>query len=157
MVNISSRQFAAIKRIAQNLYPTAARMRTIEKRIAEYQKEKESLQNVINASEFSVMSITNNIPVLDIVNRVVETTTLSDGKVQKVTKWLPSNLVIKNEDGSYSILDETETASESELKSELETSNAPSTTQESEVTPEELEDVSDRYYDARGMQTEVVE
>ena len=156
MVNISSRQFAAIKRIAQNLYPTAARMRTIEKRIAEYQKEKESLQNVINASEFSVMSITNNIPVLDIVNRVVETTTLSDGKVQKVTKWLPSNLVIKNEDGSYSILNETETASESELKSELETSTT-SVEKESEVTPEELEDVSDRYYDARGMQTEVVE
>lgn len=156
MVNISSRQFAAIKRIAQNLYPTAARMRTIEKRIAEYQKEKESLQNVINASEFSVMSITNNIPVLDIVNRVVETTTLSDGKVQKVTKWLPSNLVIKNEDGTYSILDETETASKSELKSELETPTT-SVEKESEVTPEELEDVSDRYYDARGMQTEVVE
>ena len=156
MVNISSRQFAAIKRIAQNLYPTAARMRTIEKRIAEYQKEKESLQNVINASEFSVMSITNNIPVLDIVNRVVETTTLSDGKVQKVTKWLPSDLVIKNEDGTYSILDETETASESELKSELETSTT-SVEKESEVTPEELEDVSDRYFDARGMQTEVVE
>ena len=156
MVNISSRQFAAIKRIAQNLYPTAARMRTIEKRIAEYQKEKESLQNVINASEFSVMSITNNIPVLDIVNRVVETTTLSDGKVQKVTKWLPSDLVIKNEDGTYSILDETETASESELKSELETSTT-SVEKESEVTPEELEDVSDRYYDARGMQAEVVE
>ena len=156
MVNISSRQFAAIKRIAQNLYPTAARMRTIEKRIAEYQKEKESLQNVINASEFSVMSITNNIPVLDIVNRVVETTTLSDGKVQKVTKWLPSDLVVKNEDGTYSILDETETASESELKSELETPTT-SVVKESEVTPEELEDVSDRYYDARGMQTEVVE
>ena len=156
MVNISSRQFAAIKRIAQNLYPTAARMRTIEKRIAEYQKEKESLQNVINASEFSVMSITNNIPVLDIVNRVVETTTLSDGKVQKVTKWLPSDLVIKNEDGTYSILDETETTSESELKSELETSTT-SVEKESEVTPEELEDVSDRYFDARGMQTEVVE
>lgn len=156
MVNISSRQFAAIKRIAQNLYPTAARMRTIEKRIAEYQKEKESLQNVINASEFSVMSITNNIPVLDIVNRVVETTTLSDGKVQKVTKWLPSNLVIKNEDGSYSILDETETASGSELESELETPTT-SVEKESEVTPEELEDVSDRYFDARGMQTEVVE
>lgn len=156
MVNISSRQFAAIKRIAQNLYPTAARMRTIEKRIAEYQKEKESLQNVINASEFSVMSITNNIPVLDIVNRVVETTTLSDGKVQKVTKWLPSNLVIKNEDGSYSILDETKTVSESELKSELETSTT-SVEKKSEVTPEELEDVSDRYFDARGMQTEVVE
>ena len=156
MVNISSLQFAAIKRIAQNLYPTAARMRTIEKRIAEYQKEKESLQNVINASEFSVMSITNNIPVLDIVNRVVETTTLSDGKVQKVTKWLPSDLVIKNEDGTYSILDETETTSESELKSELETSTT-SVEKESEVTPEELEDVSDRYFDARGMQTEVVE
>ena len=156
MVNISSRQFAAIKRIAQNLYPTAARMRTIEKRIAEYQKEKESLQNVINASEFSVMSITNNIPVLDIVNRVVETTTLPDGKVQKVTKWLPSDLVIKNEDGTYSILDKTETASESELKSELETPTT-SVVKESEVTPEELEDVSDRYYDARGMQTEVVE
>ncbi len=156
MVNISSRQFAAIKRIAQNLYPTAARMRTIEKRIAEYQKEKESLQNVINASEFSVMSITNNIPVLNIVNRVVETTTLPDGKVQKVTKWLPSDLVIKNEDGTYSILDETETASESELKSEIETPTT-SVVKESEVTPEELEDVSDRYYDARGMQTEVVE
>ena len=156
MVNISSRQFAAIKRIAQNLYPTAARMRTIEKRIAEYQKEKESLQNVINASEFSVMSITNNIPVLDIVNRVVETTTLPDGKVQKVTKWLPSNLVVKNEDGTYSILDETETASGSELESEIETPTT-SVVKESEVTPEELEDVSDRYYDARGMQTEVVE
>ena len=156
MVNISSRQFAAIKRIAQNLYPTAARMRTIEKKIAEYQKEKESLQNVINASEFSVMSITNNIPVLDIVNRVVETTTLPDGKVQKVTKWLPSDLVVKNEDGTYSILDETETTSESELESEIETPTT-SVVKESEVTPEELEDVSDRYYDARGMQTEVVE
>ena len=93
---------------------------------------------------------------MDIVNRVVETTTLSDGKVQKVTKWLPSNLVIKNEDGSYSILDETETVSESELKSELETPTT-SVEKESEVTPEELEDVSDRYYDARGMQTEIVE
>lgn len=155
MVNISSRQFAAIKRIAQNLYPTAARMRTIEKRIAEYQKEKENLQNIITASEASVMSITNNIPVLDIVNRVVETTTLSDGKVQKVTKWLPSDLVVKNEDGTYSIVNETESGSE--LESELETLNVPYTTQDSEVTPEELEDVSDRYYDARGMQTEVVE
>ena len=156
MVNISSRQFAAIKRIAQNLYPTAARMRTIEKKIAEYQKEKENLQNIITASEASVMSITNNIPVLDIVNRVVETTTLSDGKVQKVTKWLPSDLVVKNEDGTYSILDETETASESELKSELEIPTT-SVVKESEVTPEELEDVSDRYYDARGIQVEVVE
>ena len=156
MVNISSRQFAAIKRIAQNLYPTAARMRTIEKKIAEYQKEKENLQNIITASEASVMSITNNIPVLDIVNRVVETTTLSDGKVQKVTKWLPSDLVVKNEDGTYSILDETETASESELKSELEIPTT-SVVKDSEVTPEELEDVSDRYYDARGIQVEVVE
>lgn len=155
MVNISSRQFAAIKRIAQNLYPTAARMRTIEKRIAEYQKEKENLQNIITASEASVMSITDNIPVLDIVNRVVETTTLSDGKVQKITKWLPSDLVVKNEDGTYSIVNETESGSE--LESELETLNAPYPTQDSEVTPEELEDVSDRYYDARGMQVEVVE
>ena len=156
MVNISSRQFAAIKRIAQNLYPTAARIKTIEKRIAEYQEEKNRLQSIITASEASVMSITDNIPVLDIVNRVVETTTLSDGKVQKVTKWLPSDLVVKNEDGTYSILDETETASESELKSELETPTT-SVVKESEVTPEELEDVSDRYFDARGMQTEVVE
>ena len=67
MVNISSRQFAAIKRIAQNLYPTAARMRTIEKRIAEYQEEKERLQSIITASEASVMSITNNIPVLELL------------------------------------------------------------------------------------------
>lgn len=144
MVNISSRQFAAIKRIAQNLYPTAARMKTIEKRIAEYQEEKERLQSIITASEASVMSITDNIPVLDIVNRVVETTTLSDGKVQKVTKWLPSDLVVKNEDGTYSIVDETET-----LTTPVE--------KESEITPEELEDISDRYYDARGMQVEVVE
>ena len=155
MVNISSRQFAAIKRIAQNLYPTAARIKTIEKRIAEYQEEKNRLQSIITASEASVMSITDNIPVLDIVNRVVETTTLSDGKVQKITKWLPSDLVIKNEDGTYSIVNKTESGSE--LESELETLNAPFTTQESEVTPEELEDVSDRYYDARGMQVEVVE
>lgn len=155
MVNISSRQFAAIKRIAQNLYPTAARIKTIEKRIAEYQEEKNRLQSIITASEASVMSITDNIPVLDIVNRVVETTTLSDGKVQKITKWLPSDLVVKNEDGTYSIVNET--GSGSELESELETLNAPYTTQDSEVTPEELEDVSDRYYDARGMQTEVVE
>ena len=156
MVNISSRQFAAIKRIAQNLYPTAARIKTIEKRIAEYQEEKNRLQSIITASEASVMSITDNIPVLDIVNRVVETTTLSDGKVQKVTKWLPSNLVVKNEDGTYFILDKTETASESKLESEIETPTT-SVVKESEVTPEELEDVSDRYYDARGMQTEVVE
>ena len=144
MVNISSRQFAAIKRIAQNLYPTAARIKTIEKRIAEYQEEKNRLQSIITASEASVMSITNNIPVLNIVNRVVETTTLSDGKAQKVTKWLPSDLVIKNEDGTYSIVDETET-----LTTPVE--------KESEVTPEELEDVSDRYYDARGIHVEVVE
>ena len=155
MVNISRRQFADIKRIAQNLYPTAARMRTIEKKIAEYQKEKENLQNIITASEASVMSITNNIPVLDIVNRVVETTTLSDGKVQKITKWLPSDLVVKNEDGTYSIVNKTKSGSE--LESELETLNVPYTTQDSEVTPEELEDVSDRYYDARGIQVEVVE
>lgn len=155
MVNISSRQFAAIKRIAQNLYPTAARIKTIEKRIAEYQEEKNRLQSIITASEASVMSITDNIPVLDIVNRVVETTTLSDGKVQKITKWLPSDLVVKNEDGTYSIVNET--GSGSELESKLETLNTSYTTQDSEVTPEELEDVSDRYYDARGMQTEVVE
>ena len=64
-------------------------------------------------------------------------------------------LRIKHEDGTYSIINETESGSE--LESELETLNAPYTTQDSEVTPEELEDVSDRYFDARGMQTEVVE
>lgn len=143
MVNISSRQFAAIKRIAQNLYPTAARMRTIEKRIVELQEEKERLQSIIVASEASVMSITDNHPVLDIVNRVVETTTTSNGTTTKITKWIPSNLVTKNEDGTYTI---------DELVDET-----PAVNTEEEITPEELEDVSDRYYDARGMQTEVVE
>lgn len=100
MKRLTVRQFASIKRIAQNVNPLVVKKNKIEEKIEALQIEKECLQNEINGHEAGVQALTDGYVSEQLVKKVVETTDKvdKDGNLIKVTKYLPTDSVIYNEE-----------------------------------------------------------
>ena len=130
---LTVRQFAGVKRIAQNVNPLVVKKNKIAAKIDELNAEYNALTEEIDGHEMGVKALTGGLTSEDLVIKKVEDTGKvdKDGKPIKVTKYEPkAGVVVFNEEANiYEIhveepaidnvapetVDDTETAPEREL------------------------------------------
>ena len=141
---LSVRQFAGVKRIAQNVNPLIAKKNKIAAKIGELNAEYNALVEEIEGHEMGVRKLTGGLTSEDLVVKKVENTGKVDkeGKPIKVTKYEPNaDIVTYNEEQNvYEIhtedivldkgvlginVDDTEKAPEVEVKADEEASIDP--------------------------------
>ena len=146
MKTISIRQFASVKRIAQNVSPLVVKKNKIAAKIDELNAEYNALIEEIEGHEMGVKALTGGLTSEDLVVKKVEDTGKVDknGCPVKVTKYEPkAGVVVFNEEANvYEIhddleevvdtvpadsVDDTEKAPEVEVKSGEEASFSPIT------------------------------
>lgn len=133
---LTVRQFAGVKRIAQNVNPLVVKKNKIAAKIDELNAEYNTLTEEIEGHEMGVKALTGGLTSEDLVVKKVEDTGKvdKDGKPVKVTKYEPkAGVVMFNEEANvYDIhieepaidnvapetVDDTEKAPEVEVKAE---------------------------------------
>lgn len=131
---LTVRQFAGVKRIAQNVNPLVVKKNKIAAKIDELNAEYNALTVEIEGHEMGVKALTDGLTSEDLVVKKVENTGKvdKDGKPVKVTKYEPrAGIVVFNEEANvYEIhikepdidnvapetVDDTEKAPETEVK-----------------------------------------
>jgi len=131
---LTARQFAGVKRIAQNVNPLVVKKNKIAAKIDELNTEYNALTEEIEGHEMGVKALTGGLTSEDLVVKKVEDTGKvdKDGKPVKVTKYEPkAGVVVFNEEANvYEIhveepaidnvapgtVDDTEKAPETEVK-----------------------------------------
>lgn len=131
---LTARQFAGVKRIAQNVNPLVVKKNKIAAKIDELNAEYNALTEEIEGHEMGVKALTGGLTSEDLVVKKVEDTGKvdKDGKPVKVTKYEPkTGVVVFNEKANvYEIhveepaidnvapetVDDTEKAPETEVK-----------------------------------------
>lgn len=101
MKTLSVRQFAGVKRIAQNVNPLVVKKNKIAAKISELSKEYNALEAEIEGHEMGVKALTGGLTSEDLVVKKVEDTGKvdKDGKPIKVTKYEPkAGVVTYNEE-----------------------------------------------------------
>lgn len=134
MKTLTVRQFAGVKRIAQNVNPLVVKKNKIAAKIDELNAEYNALTEEIEGHEMGVKALTGGLTSEDLVVKKVEDTGKvdKDGKPVKVTKYEPkAGVVVFNEEANvYEIhveeptidnvapetVDDTEKAPETEVK-----------------------------------------
>lgn len=105
---LTVRQMASIKRVAQNVNPLVAKRGKIESKLDELRKEYESVCNEINGHEMGVMSLTGGFTSEYLVEKRIEDTGKIDkeGKPIKVTKYEPRTSAVRfnQEKNVYEVL-----------------------------------------------------
>ncbi len=99
MKTLTVRQFATIKRVAQNVNPLVTRKNKVLDKMKELQQEFDALTVEINGHETGIRALTGGYNSEDIVTKVVETTDKIDAKGQpvKVTKYVMTDIITYNE------------------------------------------------------------
>lgn len=132
---LTTRQFASVKRIAQNVNPLVVKKNKIAIKINELNEEFNALSAEIEGHEMGIKALTGGFTSEDLVIKNVEDTGKTDkeGRPVKVTKYEPKpGVVVFNEESNvYEInveepvidepsegtaVDDTETAPETEVK-----------------------------------------
>ena len=131
---LTVRQFAGVKRIAQNVNPLVVKKNKIATKIDELNAEYNALTEEIEGHEMGVKALTGGLTSEDLVVKKVEDTGKTDkeGRPIKVTKYEPkAGVVVFNEEANvYEIhteepevedvapetVDDTEKAPETEVK-----------------------------------------
>ena len=134
METLTIRQFAGVKRIAQNVNPLVVKKNKIAAKIDKLNAEYNALTEEIEGHEMGVKALTGGLTSEDLVVKKVEDTGKvgKDGKPVKVTKYEPkAGTVVFNEEANvYEIhieepaidnvapetVDDTEKAPEAEVK-----------------------------------------
>lgn len=135
MRTLTVRQFAGVKRIAQNVNPLVVKKNKVATKIDELNAEYNALTEEIEGHEMGVKALTGGLTSEDLVVKNVEDTGKvdKDGKPVKVTKYEPkAGVVVFNEEANvYEIhvedrpipesvapeaVDDTEVAPEVEVK-----------------------------------------
>lgn len=137
--NLSVRQFATVKRVAQNVNPLVVKKNKIAAKINELNAEYNALVEEIEGHEMGIKALTGGLISEDLVVKKVEDTGKvdKDGKPIKVTKYEPKEgtVTFKEETNMYEIhieepevedvtpdtVDDTEKAPEVEVKAGEET------------------------------------
>lgn len=104
MKTISIRQFAAIKRVAQNVNLATARKNKVSAQLTKLYQEYTDLENEIKAHEAGIIKLTGGYMTENLVTKVVEPTGKvdKDGRPIKVTKYEPkAGFVVFNEETKY--------------------------------------------------------
>lgn len=141
MKTLTVRQFAGVKRIAQNVNPLVVKKNKIAAKIDELNAEYNALTEEIEGHEMGVKALTGGLTSEDLVVKKVEDTGKvdKDGKPVKVTKYEPKAcVVVFNEEANvYEIhveepaidnvapetVDDTEKAPETEVKAPFDPTN----------------------------------
>lgn len=100
---LTVRQFAGVKRIAQNVNPLVVKKNKIAARIDELNAEYNALTEEIEGHEMGVKALTGGLTSEDLVVKKVEDTGKvdKDGKPVKVTKYEPkAGVVVFNEEAN---------------------------------------------------------
>lgn len=133
MKTLTIRQFATVKRVAQNVNPLVVKKNKIAAKIDELNAEYNALTQEIEGHEMGIKAITGGLVSEDLVVKKVEDTGKvdKDGKPIKVTKYEPKEgVVVFNEEANvYEIHTEepvidnvpTETVDDTEKVNEVET------------------------------------
>lgn len=137
--NLSVRQFATVKRVAQNVNPLVVKKNKIAAKINELNAEYNALVEEIEGHEMGIKALTGGLISEDLVVKKVEDTGKvdKDGKPIKVTKYEPKEGTVtfneetnmyeihieepEVEDVTPDIVDDTEKAPEVEVKAGEET------------------------------------
>lgn len=105
---LTVRQMASIKRVAQNVNPLVTKKNKIISKLDELRKEYDSVCNEINGHEMGVISLTGGFISEYLVEKRIEDTGKIDkeGKPIKVTKYEPRTDVVRfnQEKNVYEIL-----------------------------------------------------
>lgn len=105
---LTVRQMASIKRIAQNVNPLVTKKNKIISKLDELREEYDSVCNEINGHEMGVISLTGGFTSEYLVEKRIEDTGKIDkeGKPIKVTKYEPRTDVVRfnQEKNVYEIL-----------------------------------------------------
>lgn len=140
MVTLTIRQFASIKRVAQNVNPLVTKKNKITEKIAKLKEEHESLCKEIECHEMGVITITNGYTSEDLVVKVVEETGKEDknGNPIKTTKYEPnSELVTFDKESNMYIIREKESEVEVDELSDSSLDEVDDTEQVDEVETED--------------------
>ena len=133
MKTLTIRQFATVKRVAQNVNPLVVKKNKIAAKIDELNAEYNALTQEIEGHEMGIKAVTGGLVSEDLVVKKVEDTGKvdKDGKPIKVTKYEPKEgVVVFNEEANvYEIHTEepvidnvpTETVDDTEKVNEVET------------------------------------
>lgn len=116
---LTIRQFATIKRVAQNVNPLVVKKNKILSKLRELNDEYEALTEEIEGHEMGIKTLTGGYTSEDLICKSIEDTGKVDknNKPIKVTKYEPNNRVIFNTDTNmYEIIDVPQTSDE-ELQS----------------------------------------
>ena len=100
---LTVRQFAAVKRVAQNVSFAVAKKNKISAKMQELSKEYEDLTEEIEGHEMGVKALTGGLTSEDLVVKKVEDTGKvdKDGKPVKVTKYEPkAGIMVFNEEAN---------------------------------------------------------
>lgn len=103
MKTLTVRQFAGVKRIAQNVNPLVVKKNKIAAKIGELNAEYNALTEEIEGHEMGVKALTGGLTSEDLVIKKVEDTGKvdKDGKPVKVTKYEPkAGVVVFNEEAN---------------------------------------------------------
>lgn len=103
MKTLTVRQFAGVKRIAQNVNPLVVKKNKIAAKIDELNAEYNALTEEIEGHEMGVKALTGGLTSEDLVVKKVEDTGKvdKDGKPVKVTKYEPkAGVVVFNEEAN---------------------------------------------------------
>lgn len=105
---LTVRQMASIKRVAQNVNPLVTKKNKIISKLDELREEYDSVCNEINGHEMGVISLTGGFVSEYLVEKRIEDTGKIDkeGKPVKVTKYEPRTDVVRfnQEKNVYEIL-----------------------------------------------------
>lgn len=134
MKTLTVRQFAAVKRVAQNVNPLVVKKNKIAAKISELNEEYNAINEEIEGHEMGVKALTGGLTSEDLITKRVEDTGKvdKDGKPIKVTKYEPKEGAItfnveanvyeihteepEVEDVAPETVDDTEKAPETEVK-----------------------------------------
>lgn len=108
ITELTVRQMASIKRVAQNVNPLIMKKHKIEAKLDELREEYESICKEINGHEMGVISLTNGFTSEYLVEKKVEDTGKvdKDGKPIKITRYEPRTSAVRfnQEKNVYEIL-----------------------------------------------------
>ena len=104
---LTVRQFAAIKRVAQNVNPLVVKKNKIAAKINELNEEYNALCNEIIGHEMGIKNLTGGLTSEDLITKRIEDTGKvdKDGRPIKTTKYEPKEgiLTFNEEDNVYEI------------------------------------------------------
>lgn len=103
MKTLTVRQFAAVKRVAQNVNPLVVKKNKIAAKISELNEEYNAINEEIEGHEMGVKALTGGLTSEDLITKRVEDTGKvdKDGKPIKVTKYEPkAGAVVFNEEAN---------------------------------------------------------